>query len=51
MKTYTSIIARVIVTTVALFICATIIATMFFSAVLQESYKLCPLTESEVLGE
>ena len=51
MKTYTSIIARVIVKAVALFICATIIATMFFSAVLQESYKLCPLTESEVLGE
>jgi len=45
------IIARVIATAVALFLCSALITALFFGAVLQESYKLCPLTEQEVLGE
>jgi hypothetical protein len=44
-------VIRVIASAVALFLCATLITALFFSAVLQESYKLCPLTEQEVLGE
>jgi len=44
-------IARVIASAVALFICAALMTAMFFGAVLEESYKLYPLTESEVLGE
>lgn len=30
---------------------AIILVCMYFGAVLQESYRLCPLTEAEVMGE
>ena len=30
---------------------AILLVCMYFGAVLQESYKLCPLTEAEVTGE
>ena len=48
MKTYTTRIMRTVIEIVTAFIIAALLTGIFFGAVLQTSYRLCPLTAEEV---
>lgn len=48
MKTYTTKVIGIVIELVTAFIIAALLTGIFFGAVLQTSYRLCPLTAEEV---